>query len=381
MNSVWTGTQQQPERTAEFERHKRFTLVSTLLGDGFYSLDAGQVIGNGALWWEPEYDHAGRGMGYLGQPLAPLRRVGMPSGPELVTNGDFTSGSAGWEWYGFGSTGSFASESGSGRITVQSVSPSGEFKVWHAGLALRAGAGYSLSLQARADRPVALSLHLAGSDCPGGTCLGDHTLQLDTGWTSADIVFFAPSTTSAGLNLFLRTPGNVWLDDVSLREGDVSVYRRDFERGTVLLNYTASPQSIALGASYTRLSIPGSVDFDGASVSTEIVPPWDGRILLRAGSAPPVQRGDLWQNTPNPFNPTTRIRFELLAQERARLAVLDARGRLVRVLLDRTLPAAPDHTVEWDGTDRFGAPAGAGIYFYRLQTPSFSETRKMTLLP
>jgi hypothetical protein len=379
MNAVWAGTQMQPERSVEFERHKRFTFVSTLLGDGFYSLDAGQESGNGALWWEPEYDHAGRGTGYLGQPLGPVQRVGVASGPELVANGDFTNATAGWEWYGFGATGSLGSDGGAGRVTVQSVTPGGEFKVWQVGLALDAGSSYVLALRARADRSTVLSLHLDGPGCPSGTCLGSRTFELDTAWTSAEVLFVAPGTTDAGLNLFVRSPGSVWIDDVSLREGDVSVYRRDFERGTVLLNYTAAPQSIPLGASYTRLQVPGSPVFDGASVSVESVPPWDGRILLRHGAGP-VQRGELQQNEPNPFNPSTRIRFELLAPEHVRLAVLDARGRLVRVLVDAALPAGTDHAVEWDGTDRAGTPVRSGNYFYRLETPSFVATRKMTLL-
>ncbi len=380
MNSVWSGTHVTPERTPEFERHKRFTFVSTLLGDGFYSLDAGQVIGNGALWWEPEYDHAGRGDGYLGRALGPMARIGVPSGPELVTNGSFANETSGWSWYPFSAAGDFAADQGTGRISVQSVSPGGELKVWSSGSALQSGAGYVLSLRARADRPVDLTFHLYGAGCPGSTCLGDRTIALTSDWKREEIVFYAPGTASASLNLFVRAPATVWIDDVSVRQGHVSVYRRDFERGSVLLNYTSVPQTIALGGSYTRLAIPGSTVFDGASVSAEVVPPWDARILLRPGSAPGPPRGALQQNEPNPFNPTTRIRFEILFPEHVRLAVLDVRGRLVRVLADGPVLAAPDHSIIWDGNNRFGIPVRSGTYFYRIETPSWSETQKMTLL-
>jgi flagellar hook capping protein FlgD len=145
-----------------------------------------------------------------------------------------------------------------------------------------------------------------------------------------------------------------------------------------LLNYTSSPQTIDLGGAYERLRIPGSTEFDGAEVTAENVPPWDGRILLRAGTQR-VPRGKLLQNKPNPFNPGTRIDFQLLAPESVHLAVYDIRGRLVRVLLDAPLPAG-DAAVNWDGTDHLHRPVHSGIYIYRLETPSFSESKKMTLV-
>jgi len=380
MNSVATGTFAAPDRTPEFERHKRFTFVSTLLGDGFYSLDAGQDDGNGSLWWEPEYDNAGRGTAYLGPALGPMVRIGQPSGPELVTNGGFTNGTTGWSSYPFSATGSFDVDQGAGRIRVQTVSPGGEFKVWSSSLSLQNGASYVLSFRAHADRAVDLSLHLFGAACPGSTCLGNRTVALSTVDQRQEILFFAPATASATLNLFVRAPSTVWIDDVSLRRGDVSVYRRDFEGGTVLLNYTATTQTIPLGGSYTRLRIPGSLVFDGAQVTSEAVPPWDGRILLRAFTSSVPRRAELYQNQPNPFNPSTRIRFDLLASAPVRLVIVDARGRLVRVLLDSPLPAGQDYVVDWDGTDRFQRPVRSGTYFYRLEAPGQTEIHKMTLL-
>src|SRR5262245_15061059 len=88
LNADWSGTWNTPDRTPDFERHKRFTLASALMGDGYYSLDAAD-IGHGNIWWEPEFDNGGRGKGYLGYPLGPMRRIGVPNGPENVTNGIF----------------------------------------------------------------------------------------------------------------------------------------------------------------------------------------------------------------------------------------------------------------------------------------------------
>ena len=394
MNSVWTGSVIEPQRTAEFERHKRFTLVSTMLGSGYYSLDAGNVLGNGQLWWEPEYDAGGRfrpASGYLGHARGPMTRIGLPTGPELFANGDFSSGTTGWDSYGFSSTGSFNTDPSilhsapaAARIQVQTVSPGGEYKVWTTGLSVVTGLSYTLAFWARASTTLDLNFYLYADDCPGGVCLNNQNLQLGTSWQQYQVQFFSTGTASAALNLFVRQPGTVWLDDFSLRDGETTVFRRDFDRGVVLLNYTSTQRTINLGATYERLRIPGSTEFDGSTLTSESVPPWDGRILLRPGIVTgvgmlPVRRGKLQQNAPNPFNPGTRIDFQLLTPEKVRLAVYDIRGRLVRVLFDAPLPAG-DAAVRWDGTDRLNRPVQSGIYIYRLETPSFSESRKMTLV-
>lgn len=85
------------------------------------------------------------------------------------------------------------------------------------------------------------------------------------------------------------------------------------------------------------------------------------------------------QNFPNPFNPKTAIRFDLPEAQAARVAVYGADGRLVKLLLDRTLPAG-FHQVVWDGTDGSGAQVASGVYFYSVQAGPLSETRKMLLV-
>ena len=87
----------------------------------------------------------------------------------------------------------------------------------------------------------------------------------------------------------------------------------------------------------------------------------------------------LHQNHPNPFNPVTTISFSLRERGRALLAVYDVAGRLVRVLADGVMDAGP-HEVAWDGRDREGRAVASGVYFYRLETGAFMETKKMVLL-
>ncbi len=87
------------------------------------------------------------------------------------------------------------------------------------------------------------------------------------------------------------------------------------------------------------------------------------------------------QNYPNPFNPTTKIKFTLpnVGDENFRplqtqLIVYDILGREIKTLLNK--PMRPgEYEVEFDAT---GLPSG--VYFYRLSSGSFSQTRKMVLL-
>jgi len=93
----------------------------------------------------------------------------------------------------------------------------------------------------------------------------------------------------------------------------------------------------------------------------------------------PSGRIELSQNTPNPFNPTTSIRFSLPASERVGLAIYAANGTLVRMLVDEVRTRG-NHDITWDGRDSAGNPVGSGVYFYRLKAGKFTDSRKMVLL-
>jgi hypothetical protein len=87
----------------------------------------------------------------------------------------------------------------------------------------------------------------------------------------------------------------------------------------------------------------------------------------------------LHQNHPNPFNPSTTISFSLRERGHASLAVYDVAGRLVRILAEGVMEAGP-REVTWDGRDRNGRAVASGVYFYRLETGVYRETKKMVLL-
>jgi hypothetical protein len=82
---------------------------------------------------------------------------------------------------------------------------------------------------------------------------------------------------------------------------------------------------------------------------------------------------------PNPFNPSTTIRFTLPGPGVVSLRIYDVRGRLVRSLVDGPQPAG-ERSAVWDGIDSVGSPAASGVYFVRLQADGQAQTKKILLL-
>ncbi|NOX36348.1 MAG: T9SS type A sorting domain-containing protein [Calditrichaeota bacterium] len=91
----------------------------------------------------------------------------------------------------------------------------------------------------------------------------------------------------------------------------------------------------------------------------------------------------LYGNYPNPFNPSTRIKFSVPSnvprKQKVVLRIYDNLGRLVKHLFEGTLSGGV-YEISWDGTDQFNQPVPAGVYFVRFQTRYLIETKKMVLL-
>jgi hypothetical protein len=87
----------------------------------------------------------------------------------------------------------------------------------------------------------------------------------------------------------------------------------------------------------------------------------------------------LEQNSPNPFNPVTSIRFTLDRTEMVSLKIYDASGKLVKSLVDRSMIPG-SYVEEWDGRDDHGNAVSSGLYFYRLVAGQRSISKKAILL-
>nr|MBP7205845.1 T9SS type A sorting domain-containing protein [Candidatus Cloacimonadota bacterium] len=88
---------------------------------------------------------------------------------------------------------------------------------------------------------------------------------------------------------------------------------------------------------------------------------------------------ELLGNHPNPFNPETTIRYALHESAPVRIVIYDARGHLVKTLVDDTRQAGY-HSVVWSGSDEFGATAGSGIYYVHLMCGLSNQVMKISMI-
>ena len=87
----------------------------------------------------------------------------------------------------------------------------------------------------------------------------------------------------------------------------------------------------------------------------------------------------LLPNYPNPFNPSTTLRFGIGRSGHVRLGVYGLDGRLIRTVVDEVL-AAGSYGPSWDGCDETGRQVASGVYFVRMVAPDKTESRRITLV-
>ena len=85
------------------------------------------------------------------------------------------------------------------------------------------------------------------------------------------------------------------------------------------------------------------------------------------------------KNYPNPFNPTTKIEFNMPKAGHLTLKIYNVRGELVKTLIDEARAAGADH-VMWDGTNSQGSNVSSGVYFYEARTAGEVQVSKMALV-
>ena len=82
----------------------------------------------------------------------------------------------------------------------------------------------------------------------------------------------------------------------------------------------------------------------------------------------------LYQNYPNPFNPSTKINFGIPKSAAVKLLIYDMLGREAAILVNEELKAG-NYSVEWNALS-----FASGVYFYRIESIDFTQTKKMVLI-
>lgn len=173
---------------------------------------------------------------------------------------------------------------------------------------------------------------------------------------------------------------------------DIATVNADDNTMSLLLNegggQLASQVTYAVGR-YPFGICAVDIDYDGdLDILTANAADNNITVLYNGGTTTDVEGGSnptlpvaygLQQNYPNPFNPSTTIEYSLARPGEVTFEVFNALGQRV---LDLQLgpQTTGQHRVTWDGHDRDGHNLASGVYFYRITSGDFSQTKKMVLM-
>ena len=162
-----------------------------------------------------------------------------------------------------------------------------------------------------------------------------------------------------------------------------SIFPITFRWLPTLYQYYDSAKIVLTGVSIPEINMfsQDSLFIDDLNVTAIKIFTW--------GQKSPNGIGEFWdeqpmrisleQNYPNPFNPFTVIRYQLPVKSSVSLKVFDVLGRNVVTLVDEVQDAG-NKSVTWDAVANSNSPLPSGVYYYRLQTETFSNTKKLLII-
>jgi len=150
-----------------------------------------------------------------------------------------------------------------------------------------------------------------------------------------------------------------------------------FSSGSVPITTISDNSSYFLSSNILyRVEVDLSSGFGTATVKPQ-------EIISKTAEEPqqeaPIKNVELLKNYPNPFNPTTTIRYSIGSTQFVDLTVYDISGRRIKTL-SRGTQNAGDYTLVWDSTNNKGEKVATGIYIYQLRTNTFTQSKKMFLI-
>ncbi len=348
-------------------------------------------------------------------------------GPELLQNGDFENGSQGWTFFtsgtgGFSTRGPAFKGSSAGRITITSAG--NNIQLYQAGITLSADSYYRLTFTAYSSTGHDLAVGLMQHGPPYSDYgLWTRRVSLETNWRTYNVYLrtsnFAGTVDDGRLQFwfpeFAEAGDEYWLDDITFQQIDVPPLPGSsqflipapgaIEQPNILTLHWAAVDG-ADGYLVQLATDPLFVQMVCDSVINDTlltVGPLESstcyyrriRALNVGGSGPlspycsfstivaktsidltrnKPNQVNLEQNFPNPFNPSTVVRYSLPRQTYVTLTVYNALGVEVAVL-EQGERSSGEHVVPFEARG-----LASGAYFYTLAVDGAVETRKMLLL-
>jgi hypothetical protein len=186
--------------------------------------------------------------------------------------------------------------------------------------------------------------------------------------SSDDDWFFFDVATAGNINISLSIGGSADLDWFLYNSSLVEVARGYTVSNPETGNYTAA-------AGHYYLFVDG---YQGATSAYTLT--LNGGIAKTIEVTAAVPKAfALHPNAPNPFNPTTKIRFDVPRHGHVSVDVFDARGRIVANLVSADFEPGY-HSVVWHGRDANGQPVASGVYLASMRAQGFARVHKMLLV-
>ena len=236
-----------------------------------------------------------------------------------------------------------------------------------------------------------------GNNIFAGTTSSGVYLSTNNGnsWSQTSFNKYTSCLTSIGSNIFAGTDSSVYISTnnginwskttldnqhvMCIEAKDNKIFACTFENGVFLstnfgLNWISKNQGFVLPQSISSLLISSSYIFAGSYVTTVWRRSLSEIIGIQNISTETPSKYTLSQNYPNPFNSTSNLKFQIVNTEDVKLIVYDIMGKEVQTLVNERLQPGT-YEAAFDASS-----LNSGVYFYKLITNTFSETKKMILI-
>ena len=207
------------------------------------------------------------------------------------------------------------------------------------------------------------------------TFLENNDIDLDVEVNKESISISMPSKASS-FDLEIVHNGSNFIPNYLSNDGSVSLVHKDLVKGHF--------QMISELNSSKLIHIPFELNGEHSNIELYVnAYGEDGEIVSQLRKKIDIKtipdHFTLSQNFPNPFNPTTKIKFGLPKASEVSITIYNIMGKVVKELIDDFYEPG-FYSISWNGTDQIGRNVGAGMYFYKVSSGDFIEVKKMILL-
>ncbi|MCB0278339.1 MAG: T9SS type A sorting domain-containing protein, partial [Calditrichaeota bacterium] len=258
------------------------------------------------------------------------------------------------------------------------IQTDGDSLLYHSAYKLKGNGVYSLDISAKAKNSTELTLHKEYSavsfekNGSQNNQLINNELTLTIPPASFKINSYIFSTKNEHDIYSIKIPAESKNDlklDIRLPEstsnpGKYFIYQKNNRNWKSLVTQIYEKNGIYIATTYIKSGGDFKIEYDVDFSGSNLVP----KTFALLG------------NYPNPFNPTTTIRYNLAENTHVQINIYNVLGQKVRSLLNRFQLAGSKYDIIWDGLDDAGKSVSSGVYFYQLVTPQFRETKRMLLV-